>query len=264
MTDERRRGGKAIASFLVIGAFAGFLSGLFGVGGGTVIVPLLVLLVGFTQRFGTGTSSAAIIPTAVVGVISYAINGDVDWIAALLIAAGAVVGAQIGVRLLHVLSEPVLRWIFVGFLAVVVVSLFLIVPSRDATVEIDVLMGALLVVLGLVTGVMSGLIGVGGGIVVVPVLMLLFGMSDLVAKGTSLLMMIPTSLSGTIANFRKQNVDFVAAGCVGGAACVTAPLGTWVANLVDPQVGNILFAVFLVVIAAQMAQKAIKAGRKTA
>ncbi|MGX9347292.1 sulfite exporter TauE/SafE family protein [Microbacterium sp. KNMS] len=261
VTEVRRRGAGAIVAFVGIGALAGFLSGLFGVGGGTVIVPLLVLLVGFTQRLGAGTSSAAIIPTAIVGVISYAVNGDVDWIAALLIAAGAVFGAQIGVRMLHALSEPVLRWIFVGFLVVVMISLFLIVPSRDAVLEIDVWSGAGLVVLGLVTGIVSGLIGVGGGIVVVPVLMLLFGMSDLVAKGTSLLMMIPTSLSGTVANIRKHNVDVAAAVGVGLAACATAPLGTWVANLVDPQVGNILFAVFLVVIAAQMAQKAIRAAR---
>ncbi|WOF24692.1 sulfite exporter TauE/SafE family protein [Microbacterium betulae] len=264
MTEVRRRGPRAIVSFVLIGALAGFLSGLFGVGGGTVIVPLLVLLVGFSQRFGAGTSSAAILPTAAVGVVSYATQGQVDWIAGLLIAAGAVVGAQIGVRLLHILSETVLRWIFVGFLVVVIVSLFLIVPSRDAMLVIDGLNGTALVLLGLLTGILSGLIGVGGGIVVVPVLMLLFGVSDLVAKGTSLLMMIPTSISGTVANFRKRNVDFVAAGCVGLAACAMTPLGAWVAHLVDPQLGNVLFAVFLLIIAAQMAQKAITAARTSA
>jgi uncharacterized membrane protein YfcA len=116
-------------------------------------------------------------------------------------------------------------------------------------------------VLGLITGILSGLIGVGGGVIVVPVLMLLFGMSDLIAKGTSLLMMIPTSLSGTFANFRKQNVDFVAAAFLGLSACALAPLGTWVANLVDPQLGNILFAAYLVIIGLQLTQKAIKAGR---
>lgn len=261
MTERRTRGPKAIASFILIGALAGFLSGLFGVGGGTVIVPLLVLLLAFSQRFGAGTSSAAILPTAAVGLISYAANGDVDWIAGMLIAAGAIVGAQIGVRLLHILSDVVLRWIFIGFLATVIVSLFLIVPSRDATLVIDGLSGSLLVVLGLVTGILSGLIGVGGGVVVVPVLMLLFGMSDLVAKGTSLLMMIPTSLSGTFANFRKRNVDFVAAACIGLSACALTPLGTWVANLVDPQLGNILFAAYLTIIGMQMALKAIRAGR---
>ncbi|GAB3282368.1 sulfite exporter TauE/SafE family protein [Microbacterium lacusdiani] len=256
------RGPRVIVVFVAIGLLSGFLSGLFGVGGGTVIVPLLVMLAAFGQKLASGTSSAAIIPTAAVGVIAYAVNGDVDWIAALLLAAGAVVGAQVGTRLLHRLSEPVLRWFFVGFLIVVMISLFVIIPSRDAELVLTFWAGAALVLTGLVTGVLSGLIGVGGGIVVVPVLILLFGASDLVAKGTSLLMMIPTTMSGTIGNIRHKNVDLVAGLCIGVTACVTAPLGTLVANVIDPQVANILFVIFLVVITAQMTQRAIRASRK--
>lgn len=53
---------------------------MFGVGGGTVIVPMLVLLLGFDQRLAAGTSLAAIVPTATVGVIAYATTGSVAWI----------------------------------------------------------------------------------------------------------------------------------------------------------------------------------------
>jgi len=257
----RARGPRAILTFVGIGLLAGFLSGLFGVGGGTVIVPVLVMLAGFTQRLGAGTSSAAIIPVAAVGVISYAVHGDVDWTAALLIAAGAVVGAQFGTMLLHRLSEPLLRWIFVGFLIVVMASLFFVIPSRDAEIHIDLLSGIGLVVLGLVTGVASGLIGVGGGIIVVPVLILLFGASDLVAKGTSLLMMIPTTISGTLGNIRHKNVDLTAGITVGAAACITTPLGAVVAGAVDPLVANVLFVVFLAALTVQMTQRALRASR---
>ena len=239
-----------------IGLLAGLLSGLFGVGGGTVIVPFLVLLLRFDQRLAAGTSLAAIVPTAAVGVISYAVHGSVAWIPALLLAAGAVFGAQIGTWLLPRLSLTVLRWAFVGFLAAVIVSLFVVIPSRDAELTLTVLSGAALVVLGVVTGILSGLIGVGGGIIVVPALMLLFGTSDLVAKGTSLLMMIPTAVSGTIGNVRRRNVDLVAAAIVGVAACTTTALGAWAAVLLDPFVANALFAVYLVVIAVQMALRA--------
>lgn len=258
----RARGPRIVFVFVAIGLLSGFLSGLFGVGGGTVIVPLLVLLAAFGQKLASGTSSAAIMPTAAVGVIAYAVGGDVDWVAALLLASGAVVGAQIGTRLLHSISEPVLRWFFVGFLVVVMISLFVIIPSRDAELVVTLWSGLALVLTGLVTGVLSGLIGVGGGIVVVPVLILLFGASDLIAKGTSLLMMIPTTMSGTVGNIRHKNVDLVAGGCIGAAACVTTPFGALVANAVDPQVANILFVVFLVVITAQMAQRAIRASRR--
>ncbi len=264
MTDAviPTRGPRAYTSFVTIGLLAGLLSGLFGVGGGTVIVPLLVLFLHFNQRLGAGTSLAAIVPTATVGVISYAISGSVAWIPALILAAGAVVGAQIGTRLLPRISQTALRWGFVGFLVVVIVSLFLVIPSRDAEFELHLLNGLALVGVGVVTGILAGLIGVGGGVIVVPILMLAFGTSDLVAKGTSLLMMIPTAISGTIGNLRNRNVDLVAAGIIGVSACATTALGAWLATLIDPLVGNILFAAYLVVIAVQMAVKAVRGRRQ--
>ena len=257
-----KRGPRAYATFIGIGLLAGLLSGLFGVGGGTVIVPLLVLLLAFDQRLAAGTSLAAIVPTATVGVISYAASGSVAWIPALILAAGAVVGAQIGTRLLPRISQTALRWGFVGFLVVVIVSLFLVIPSRDAVFELTWLTGIALVVVGIGTGILAGLIGVGGGVIVVPVLMLAFGTSDLVAKGTSLLMMIPTALSGTVGNLRNRNVDLLAALLIGVSACATTALGAWLATIVDPTVGNLLFAAYLVVIAVQMALKAVRGRRR--
>ncbi len=252
------RGPRAYLTFIGIGLTAGLLSGLFGVGGGTVIVPLLVLLLSFDQRRAAGTSLAAIVPTAAVGVISYAASGSVAWIPALILAAGAVVGAQIGARLLPRVSQSALRWGFVVFLVIVIVSLFLVIPSRAAEFELNWLNGVGLVLVGVVTGVIAGLIGVGGGVIIVPVLMLGFGTSDLVAKGTSLLMMIPTAVSGTVGNLRHRNVDLLAAALIGVAACTTTAVGAWLATLIDPLLGNILFAAYLVVIAVQMSLKALR------
>ena len=250
------RGARAYAAFAGIGLAAGLLSGMFGVGGGTVIVPLLVLFAAFDQRRAAGTSLAAIVPTATIGVISYAVLGDVAWVPALVLAAGAIVGAQIGTRLLPRVSQSALRWGFVAFL--------LVVPARDAALEVGWASGLALVALGMGTGVVSGLIGVGGGIVVVPFLMLVFGASDLVAKGTSLLMMIPAALSGTFGNLRTGNVEILPAVTIGAAACTTTAVGAWIATIVDPAVGNALFAVFLVVIAIQMAVKAVRGRRPRA
>lgn len=249
---------RAYLAFVFIGLTAGLLSGLFGVGGGTVIVPLLVLMLRFDQRLAAGTSLTAIVPTASVGVISYALSGSVAWIAALILAAGAVVGAQIGSRLMPRISQAALRWGFVVFVVVVMVSLFVVVPSRAAVFELSWLNGVGLVLVGMLTGIVAGLIGVGGGVIVVPVLMFLFGTSDLVAKGTSLMMMIPTAVSGTIGNLRHRNVDLVAAAIIGVAACTTTALGAWLATLIDPRTGNMLFAAYLVVVAVQMAIKAAR------
>ncbi len=260
--DTAPRGAKYILTCLAVGLLAGLLSGLFGVGGGTVIVPLLVLVLAFNQRIAAGTSLAAIVPIASVGVISYALNDSVAWIPGLILAAGAVVGAQIGTWLLPRVSLIALRWSFIAFLVAVIVSLFIVVPSRDAGLPLNVFTIAGLVVLGVATGTVAGLIGVGGGIVVVPALMLMFGTSDLIAKGTSLLMMIPTAISGTIGNFRRGNVDLPAAALIGVAACTTTALGAWIATIVDPFWGNVLFAVFLIFIAAQLAVRTIRAARK--
>lgn len=255
------RSPRFVMSCIAVGLAAGLLSGLFGVGGGTVIVPMLVLLLGFDQKLASGTSLAAIVPTATVGVITYAVHGSVDVVVALILAAGSVVGAQIGSWLLARLSQNAIRWGFVAFLLIVIVMLFVVIPSRDADFEFTVLSVIGLIVVGLFTGVMAGLIGVGGGVIVVPVLMFVFGTSDLMAKGTSLLMMIPTAVSGTIGNLKRGNVDLVAAAIVGGAACTTTALGAWFATLLDPAAANILFAVFLAFIAVQMALRALRSRR---
>ncbi len=267
MTDAPRpaastgRHAAVIAVLVGIGLAAGLLSGLFGVGGGTVIVPLLVLLLRFDQRVAASTSLAAIVPTAAVGVVSYALHGSVAWVAALILAVGAVAGAQLGTWLLHRLPVAALRWAFVGFLVVVIVMLFVVIPSRSAVLQLTGWSAAALLATGAITGVLSGLLGVGGGITVVPALMLGFGTSDLVAKGTSLLMMIPTAISGTVGNVRRRNVDLVAAAVIGAAACTTAALGGWIAARIDPFAGNVLFAVFLAFIAAQLAHRAVRARR---
>jgi uncharacterized membrane protein YfcA len=262
LSSPRPRTPGFVLTCIGVGLLAGLLSGLFGVGGGTVIVPLLVLILGFDQRLAAGTSLAAIVPTATVGVISYGIHGSVDWVAALILAVGAIGGAQLGTWLLPRVPLTVLRWAFVGFLVLVIVSLFIVVPSRDAELPLTPLTIGGLVLLGVITGTLAGLLGVGGGIIVVPALMLLFGTSDLIAKGTSLLMMIPTAVSGTVGNIRRRNVDLFAAALVGAAACTTTALGAWIATLVDPLTGNVLFAVFLVVIAGQMALRALRGQRR--
>lgn len=261
LTSPITRGPRAYLTFILIGLIAGLLSGLFGVGGGTVIVPLLVLMVHFDQRISAGTSLAAIVPIASIGVISYAIHDSVAWIPAILLAVGAVAGAQVGTRLLPRVSQTALRWGFIGFLVLVIIMLFVVIPSREATFELGWINGTALVLVGIVTGIISGLIGVGGGVIVVPVLMMGFGTTDLVAKGTSLLMMIPAALSGTIGNLRHHNVDLVAAALIGVAACTMTALGAWLATLVDPFWGNMLFAAYLVVIAVQMIIKALRTRR---
>lgn len=252
MTDSPRPG---IIVLIVLGAVTGLLSGLFGIGGGIVLVPLLVLLLHFPQRLAAGTSVAAILPAVVVGGIGYAVQGNVDWVAALCLAIGIVVGAQIGSYLLSKVPTGFLRWMFMVFLAGVAVSLWFVVPQRDSEIGITWFSAVMLVVTGLITGVLSGLLGVGGGVVVVPILMFFFGASDLIAKGTSLIMLIPGSISGTLGNFRRRNVDLRAAAALGISASVLSPLGSVLATHISPLWSNIAFSILLAFVLVQMALK---------
>lgn len=244
----------------VIGLLGGFFSGLFGVGGGIILVPLLILAVGFGQKLASGTSLAVIVPTAIAGTISYAVSGSVDWFAGSLLGAGAIGGSLVGTWLLHRIRVAYLRWMFVAFLVVVAVRMFFFVPDRALALDMTPTLALLLVGVGVIVGVLSGLLGVGGGVIVVPVLMLLFGASDLIAKGTSLLMMIPTALTGTIANHRRGNVDLRAAAVVGTLAVIASVLGSAVSTVMPPLLGSILFAILLLYSAAHLAWNAVRQG----
>lgn len=247
---------------LILGLSAGLLSGMFGVGGGILIVPGLIAIAHFSPRLAAGTSLTTIVPLAAVGVISYALTGHVSWVASLLLAAGAMVGSQIGTWLLAKISPISLQLVFAAFMIFSAGMLFVAIPSRDASLKITFVIAVALIVLGVATGILSGLLGVGGGLIVVPALMLLFGASDLVAKGTSLFMMIPTALAGTIPNIARKNMNLPAALIVGLSACITTFLGSEVAHRVTPLVANISFSIFLVVIAVQLATRALRSRKK--
>ena len=248
MTSSARR----ILSFVFIGLLGGFFSGLFGVGGGIILVPLLLLITRFPQRLASGTSLAAILPTSIAGTITYASTGSIDWVAGACLAVGAVAGSLLGTWLMRIIRQKALRWMFIIFMLLVGVRMLFLVPDRSFELEISTLTVFALIGVGVVVGVLSGLLGVGGGVIVVPVLMLLFGVSDLIAKGTSLLMMIPTALTGTIANKRNGNVDLRAAAIIGSIAVIASVGGAFVANILPAQLGAVLFGILLLYSAAQL------------
>lgn len=251
---------RSIIVLIVVGMLVGVLSGTFGIGGGTVIVPALVWL-GLSQRNAAATSTLAIVPTSISGVVSYATGGHVDWLAAVLLFCGMFVGGQIGSWLLSRLPELVLRWIFVAFLVFVVINQVSFVPSRDHQIVMTVVTGIGLALLGVVIGTLAGLLGIGGGALAVPSLSMLFGASDLVARGTSLLAMFPNSITTSVANLKRRLVHVKAALIIGLVAAVTAPFGTWIAGAVSPRVGSILFACYLCVLLMRSMFVAVKATR---
>lgn len=247
---------------IAVGVVGGLLSGAFGVGGGIIMVPLLIVLAGFDQRRAAATSLAAIVPTAIVGSIAYFANGEVDLAAAGLVAVGGIGGSWIGAHLLRRLPIGWLRWGFIVLLLVVAVRLVIVPPDRTADpAELDLGIGIAYVGLGFVMGIAAGLFGIGGGLIMVPAFVTLFGMGDLLAKGTSLAAMIPTSISGSIANIRGRMLVARDGLIVGAAATLAAIPGVALAFLLPPTVAAWLFAALLVAASVQLAVRAIRAGR---
>lgn len=110
--------------FLIgIGLLAGFLSGILGIGGGVVMVPLL-LLVGFTQHQAQGTSLAAMIPpVTLLAVLQYHKEGHVDWKMALVISATFIIGGLFGSKLAIYFNEQLLKRIFGVLMLVIAIKM---------------------------------------------------------------------------------------------------------------------------------------------
>lgn len=116
---------RSVPVLAAIGLAGGVFAALFGVGGGLLIVPMLVLLLGFPGKRATGTSLAAIGFTAAFGALAYGVLGDVDWIAAVTVGLPAVAGVLLGVALQQRLSSRRVVLLFALFLLAVAIRLLL-------------------------------------------------------------------------------------------------------------------------------------------
>ena len=95
-----------------IGVVSGLFAAMFGIGGGVVIVPLLILLTRMPPRFAAATSLATLLLTSMIGAARYAGSGHIDWLAAMVIGAPAVVGVLIGI---HFQKRLPADWLIIGF-----------------------------------------------------------------------------------------------------------------------------------------------------
>jgi uncharacterized protein len=206
---------------LLIGVAAGIFGGVAGLGGGVVMVPLLGAWLGLSQHRAHGTSLVAVVLTGSVGVIPYALGGAVALRLALALALASMVGSSLAAGLSPRVPARALRRVF-GIL-VIVTGLSL---PFDALVPAHALATGWALPLGLGTGLLagavSGLLGVGGGSVMVPLLVLLFGFGQHLAQGTSLAVMVPAALAGSLQHLRHGHVDVrvapvLALGVAGGA-----------------------------------------------
>jgi uncharacterized membrane protein YfcA len=262
MTTEPQSARPSWITLTLVGVVGGLLSGAFGIGGGVVMVPLLLWLASMDEREASATSLSAVFPASVVGSIGYLLHGQVDLLAAVALALGGIPGALLGTWLVRRIPVGLLRWLFIALLAAVAVRTLVAPNDSFGTRHVDWVALLLLVLVGLVTGVASGLFGVGGGIIVVPALTLGFGFAPLVAKGTSLVMMIVSSGTGTFSHFRERVIALRTSAIVAVSAIVASYGGVLLALTMTSTVSQLLFGLLLVATVLQLTVRAIRLARR--
>ncbi|MBI1256812.1 MAG: TSUP family transporter [Chloroflexi bacterium] len=247
---------QAVA-LLILGVVAGVLSGMFGIGGGVVIVPILVALFSFELRHAIATSLGALMmPVAILAVIAYYRAGLLSVRISALVAAGLIVGGIVGAQIQSLLSIGNLQLLY-GFFLLYAAWRF-IEPRRllrlvgPAVVQ-DPVKDApwyLLLLVGFGAGIISAMFGVGGGIVIVPVLVGLLHFDQKLAVGTSLGALLPPTTIGSVINYYQQGLlsiptsALVAVGLLFGALA-----GARLAISLPSATVKRLYGVFLLVIA---------------
>ena len=233
---------------LIAGAVAGLAGGLFGVGGGLLLVPLLTGQFSLSQHRAHGTSLAVIGATAVASLFVYGSHSNVQWTTAAFVAIGSLVGAPLGARWITRVPPTTLRRAFAVFIVLVALRLLWHAPAVG---ERHMLTGAALLAfcvgLGLVAGVLAGFMGVGGGTIVVPAFTLMFGMTQQAAQGTSLAVMLVTAPAATIEHSRHGNVMWRLVPMLALGAAAAAPLAAWAAQRLPHEWLVRVFALFLLV-----------------
>lgn len=267
--------GQMILLLVVVGGFAGVLAGLLGVGGGIVLVPAFFYVfttLGFAgpdlMQLCVATSLATIIVTSARSVASHNKQGAVDWDVLRRWAPGVAIGAAGGVFVVARLDTFVLQLIF-GTLACVI-GLYMALGQASWRLAEDLPTGLARAFTAPAIGLLSVLIGVGGGSMGVP-LMTLHGRPMHQAVGTAagfgLLIAVPSVLGFLLVSMEPETrppltvglVNLPAFALVVGMTFLTAPVGAKLAHRLAPQILRRVFAVFLLVIAVNMIRSALAA-----
>lgn len=243
-----------MARDLLIGFGVGAFSGAFGVGGGIILVPVLVLLLHMHQKQAQATSLVMVSMAAMAGAITYAIADFVAWLPAAFILAGGVVGALVGSSVVRRTADYRLQIIF-GVL-LLGVSVRLLWPTASSGVvdlpnlSIPVALGY--AISGVAMGLLSALLGIGGGIILIPILVTAFGFPQQLAAGTSLAVMALIAIVGAWRQSRTGATDWRTGARFGIASIPGSVLGATAAVLVSGSLVRSAFAILIAVVAVRM------------
>lgn len=233
-----------LALVLLLAVAVGLSLGLLGGGGSILTVPLLVYVAGMDPKEAIATSLVVVGVTSAVGVVAHARGGRVQWRTGLIFGAAGMVGAYIGGRLGGNLPGNLLLALFA--LMMLATSTAMLRGRKGSGPPPDHRPKALRVVIdGVVVGLVTGLVGAGGGFLVVPALALLGGLPMPVAIGTSLVVIAMKSGAGAAGYLATVELDWALTGGVTAAAVVGSVLGGRLAGRVPADALRLAFGWFV-------------------
>lgn len=250
---------------LLVGILAGVMSGLFGIGGGIVMVPMLIAFLGMNMLNANAASLAAmLLPVGIFGVINYYKAGYIKIKDSLFISAGLLIGSYFGAELAVSVNISLLAKLYALFLMYVVCS-YLNIPSRfmgkKSKSEIKESTDRSywqFIALGLFAGIIAGMFGKGGGIVIVPVLTRFFRYEPKAAAATSLAaLQLPVGLPSVIVYASNGHMNWLYASLMAGGILAGAFIGSKAAIKLPSGIFKKIYAVFLIGMAFYMVYKYI-------
>lgn len=253
--------------YLLIGALAGFLAGLLGVGGGIIIVPSLLFVftkIGLTQYFSfhlaIGTSLATIMFTSLFNLRTYQIHGCIRWDICKRIGGGVFLGAFIGAQLVGYVSAEPLKWAFIIFL-LIVAGKMLMGSSTELTEQLPSTPWMWLI--GSVIGFVASFIGISGAALLVPFMGRRIDLRE--AIGTSVALGFPVAFAGVLGNIVSGfgqsglptwSIGFVYLPALSFIVIASVPMayiGAKIAHQLPVSILKKIFAMMLICVAFYMA-----------
>jgi len=255
-----------IGIVLLIGLIAGVMSGMFGIGGGVIIVPALIIFVGIPQTLANGTSLASLLlPVAIFAVLTYYRAKLIDIEASALIAFGLFTGVFGGAKIALNLPAKTLMQLYGLFLLyaswrfIKPIELWQLIFKKgknDSSKADSKLIkkpnsnAFLILLLGIIAGLFSGLFGIGGGVIIVPILITFFHYNYKIAIGTSLgALLLPVGLPGVICYGLAGQFDVLLAAPVALGLLIGAVFGANITIRLPSTIIKRLYGLFLFFIA---------------
>lgn len=243
-----------------LAVFVGVALGLLGGGGSILTVPLLAYVAGMDAKQAIATSLLVVGVTSAIGAISHARAGRVQWRTGLIFGAAGMAGAYGGGLLSRFIPGSVL---LIGFAVMMIATAIAMLRGRkniEVTGEAHRMPVPKIVAEGLAVGLVTGLVGAGGGFLVVPALALLGGLPMPVAVGTSLIVIAMKSFAGLGGYLSSVQIDWAVAGAVTAAAVVGALLGARLTAKVDPDALRKSFGWFVLTMSSVILAQEIHPG----